>query len=197
MTGNSKSEARIGDAGTQQHTAESAPLIDNFLPDFDFFETHSITVNTSTRDGYTRMLQTDLNGSRLIRLLFRLRGMPKSFNTIENLHSLGFVKLAERHGSEIVFGMVTDSPFFQSCRTGITAQDFVNAIGPDVIRAAINFRIINTGSADVMVTTETRVQCGSNKMRDKFKFYWFVVKPFSKFIRRLMLRQIKKHIEAG
>ena len=197
MTGNSKSEARVGNPLRQRHTAESTPLIDDFLPDRDFSEVHSITVNTVAPDGYSKMLQTNLNGSRLIRLLFRLRGMPTSFNTIENLHSLGFVKLAERLGSEVVFGMVTDSPFFQSCRTDITPQDFVKAVGPEVIRAAINFRMIQTDTSNVMVNTETRVKCGSRRMRDKFKFYWFVVKPFSVFIRRLMLRQIKKNIEAG
>jgi hypothetical protein len=121
--------------------------------------------------------------------------MPLCFNTIENLRQLGFVKLAEQPGSEILYGIVTNSPIFQSIRENFTPEIFVNAAEPDTIRAVINFYVAPDGSGRTAVSTETRVACGSARMKSKFRFYWFMVKPFSKFIRRLMLRRIKSHVE--
>src|SRR5215213_4270974 len=95
-------------------------LIDKYLSTYDFNEFHYIKVNAPKTGIYERMLNCDINRSFLIRLLFRLRGMPGHLNTIEHLTKLGFIKLAEDPGREIVYGIVTDSPVFHSCQTDLS-----------------------------------------------------------------------------
>ena len=51
-------------------------LIDKYLSVYDFNEFHSIKVNALSNGMYHKMLSCDMSQSFLVRLLFRLRGMP-------------------------------------------------------------------------------------------------------------------------
>ena len=123
--------------------------------------------------------------------------MPKEIYTIEDLKRIGFVKLAEDPGREIIFGMMTDNAMFNSCRPVISASEFINQSEPKIINAVINFSVEEKGTACHIISTETRVWCGSAEIKRKFRLYWFFIKPFSQLIRKLMLRQIKKQILRG
>ena len=90
-------------------------LIDKYLSAYDFTEFHSIKVKASGNDLYNKILRCDFSRSFLIRLLFRLRGMPKHIYTIEHLTNMGFFKLDDQPGKEIVYGIVTTSPTFSCC----------------------------------------------------------------------------------
>jgi hypothetical protein len=140
------------------------------------------------------MLSCDVSRSFLIKLLFRLRGMPKHLCTIEHLTSMGFVKLDEQPGKEIVYGIVTTSPTFNCCLSNLTPVSFLQNTNDSIIKAVINFQLQDEGNSTHIISTETRVWCGSKQMRAKFGLYWFFVKPFSQLIRKSMLKQMKQQI---
>lgn len=169
-------------------------LIDKYLSAYDFNEFHSIKVNASAERSYDKMLRCDVGRSRLISLLFRLRGIPKHLHTIDHLTRMGFVKLDEEPGEEIVYGIVTTSPVFNSCQSNLSPASFLQNKDASVMKAVINFRVQDVNSLTHIISTETRVWCGSKRLKARFGAYWFFVKPFSGFIRKQMLKQIRRQV---
>ncbi|MES2331080.1 MAG: hypothetical protein V4539_15865 [Bacteroidota bacterium] len=167
-------------------------LIDKYLSVYDFKEFHSIKANGPANEIYHKMLHRDLSGATVVTLLFWLRGIPKRAYTIEGLTKMGFIKLEENPGDEIVFGIVTESPMFNGCVSISSPSLFIETKGQRIIKAVINFKVEEQGSSKCVVSTETRIWCGSWEMKSKFRAYWFFVRPFSQIIRRYMLRQIKR-----
>lgn len=168
-------------------------LIDEYLSTYDVKEIHSIGINNSMNGIYEQMLSCDIT-SPLIKFLFRIRGMPKDLRRIEDLVRLGFIKLQEQPGKEILFGMLTNNPMFNCCYPNISPSDFIQNSDSSVVKAVINFSLQKTENGNSIISTETRVWCSNKKIRSKFKLYWFFIGPFSQLIRKSMLRQIKKQI---
>jgi hypothetical protein len=121
--------------------------------------------------------------------------MPKDLTTIHDISRLGFVKLDEISGEEIVFGMITNSPTFSGCVKHVSSTQFVNDNHDNIIKAVINFSVKRESNIHHKVSTETRIWCGSKKLKSRFRIYWFFVKHFSQLIRKQMLKQMKKEIE--
>jgi hypothetical protein len=169
-------------------------LIDKYLSAYHFSEFHSIEITGFIDDIYGKMLQCDFSSSTLIKFLFRLRGTRKEVYTIEHLTKIGFIKLEEEPGKEIIFGLVTTNPMFNTCQSDITSTEFVQKSDDTIIKAVINFRLQHKGNSQHIISTETRVWCGSKRLESKFGGYWFFVKPFSQLIRRSMLKQMKHQL---
>ncbi|XAZ82172.1 hypothetical protein A6C57_27995 (plasmid) [Fibrella sp. ES10-3-2-2] len=169
-------------------------LIDKYLPAYDFNELHSITVKATATGIYDKMLGCNVSRSFLIRFLFRVRGMSKPLRAIEQLTSLGFIKLDEQPGKEIVYGMITTSPTFDCCQPNFPPASFNQYTSASIIKAVINFQLQEQNNSTHIISTETRVWCGSSQMRARFRWYWFFVKPFSQLIRRSVLKQMKAQI---
>jgi len=170
-------------------------LIDKYLPAYHFNEHHAIEVNGFVNGIYQKMLQGDFSNSFLVKFLFRLRGMPKEVYSIEHLTSMGFIKLEEEPGKEILYGMVTDNPMFNTCQSNISSKEFLQKNDGSIIKAVINFKLQDKSNSQHIISTETRVWCGSKAMKSKFKYYWFFIKPFSQLIRKSMLKQMKLQIQ--
>ncbi len=124
-----------------------------------------------------------------------LRGMPKEVYSIEHLTKMGFSKLEEEPGKEVLFGMVTDNPMFNTCQLNISSKEFLQKSDDTIIKAVINFKVQDVSNSRHIISTETRVWCGSKAMKSKFKYYWFFIKPFSQLIRKSMLQQLKMQIQ--
>lgn len=169
-------------------------LIDKYLSAYDFNEFHSIKVNAQANNIYEKMLSCDVSRSFLIKFLFRLRGMPRHLYTIQHLTHMGFVKLDEQPGKEIVYGIVTTSPTFNCCQSNVSPVSFLQIADPSIIKAVINFQLHKESNSSHVISTETRVWCGSKRMRTKFMLYWFFVKTFSQLIRKAMLKEMKYQI---
>jgi hypothetical protein len=169
-------------------------LIDKYLPAYHFNEHHAIEVNGFVSGIYQKMLHVDFSNSSLIKFLFRLRGMPKEVHSIEHLTSMGFIKLDEESGREILFGMVTANPMFSTCQSNVTSKEFIQKADATIIKAVINFKLQDKSNSRHVISTETRVWCGNKKMKSKVKYYWLFVRPFSQLIRKSMLKQMKQQI---
>lgn len=170
-------------------------LIDKYLPAYHFNELHSIEVNGFVKDIYQKMLQCDFANSSLIKFLFGLRGMPREVYSIEHLTRMGFIKLDEEPGKEILYGMVTDNPMFNTCQSNLSSKEFTQKADGNIIKAVINFKLQDKSNSQHIISTETRVWCGSKAIKSKFKYYWFFIKPFSQLIRKSMLKQMKLQIQ--
>jgi hypothetical protein len=169
-------------------------LIDKYLSAYHFSEFHSIEVNGFVDGIYGKMLKCDFSNSKLIKFLFRLRGMPKEVYSIEHLTKMGFIKLEEEPGKEMLFGMVTTNPMFNTCQSHITSAEFIQKSDNTIIKAVINFRLQDKSNSQHIISTETRVWCGSKQLKSRFSSYWFFVKPFSQLIRKNMLKQMKRQV---
>ena len=170
-------------------------LIDKYLSTYHFNELHSIEVNGFVSNIYQKMLQCDFSNSSLIKFLFILRGMPKEVYSIEHLTRMGFIKLDEEPGKEILYGMVTDNPMFNTCQSNVSSKEFLQINTGSIIKAVINFKLQNKSISQHIISTETRVWCGSKPMKSKVKYYWFFIKPFSQLIRKSMLQQMKLQMQ--
>jgi hypothetical protein len=171
-------------------------LIDKYLPAYDFNEFHSVELDSAAKDIYQKMLHCDLSNNHLIRFFFRLRGIPKELYNIDHLTKMGFIRLGEEPAREIIFGMITGNPMFNSCKPNFSPVDFLGNSDTSIIKAVINFQVQDQGNSKHTISTETRVWCGNKKLKSKFRLYWFFVKPFSQLIRKSMLRQMKRKITA-
>src|SRR5215203_384338 len=155
-------------------------LINKYLPAYDFNEFHCIKVNTPAIGIYDKMLLSDFSKARLIKFLFRLRGMSSDICQIDHLTKLGFIKLEEQKDNEIVYGYITSSPTFSCCQEIKSPSDFLSRDDSTIIKAVINFQVLCGQSSTSTISTETRVWCGSSQIRLKFRLYWFFINPFSR-----------------
>jgi hypothetical protein len=180
-------------------------LIDSFAPNPDAVETHSLAIDASREAVYRALWTADL-GSPVIKLLLGLRSLPgfvargfRSFPrsqkiTLQTLLDSGFGVLAEEPGKEIVLGVTGRfwrpvgnlSPFNRA--------DFDRPVPIGFARALWNFRVTDDAGRTILLT-ETRVACGDEASRRKFRAYWLFVRPFSGLIRLLMLRAVKRDCE--
>ena len=183
-------------------------LIDSFAPKPDAVEIHSIVINASRASVYRVLKTADLGNSIIITSLLALRSIPGYIAhpcampqnreiTVQTLMNSGFGLLAEQPGEEIVLGITgrfwrpagNVSPFNRA--------DFDRPVSAGFARGVWNFSVSEPNPGQTLLTTETRVTCGDPASRRKFLAYWLVVRPFSGLIRLIMLKSVRKVVEAG
>ena len=182
-------------------------LIDSFAPRPDAVETHSIVINAPRQTVYRALWTADLGNSLIIKSLLALRSIPGYIAhpcamphnrkiTLQTLVNSGFGLLAEKPGEEIVLGItgrfwrpaVNVSPFNRT--------DFDRPVRAGFARGVWNFSVSEQFPGQSTLTTETRVTCGDPSSRLKFLVYWLVVRPYSGLIRLIMLKSVRKIVEA-
>ncbi len=139
------------------------PLSD-WLPEYDVHERHERYIGATPERALELALRAPAAPDRIVRALFRLRGIPRT-GTIEDLAEL--LGLAERER---------------------TPASWVVAGGKSV-RIGLDFVARPDGDGAIL-STETRVQATSARSRRLFRAYWLVVGPFSALVRRRWLRAI-------
>ncbi len=167
-------------------------LIDSYLAEFDFNELHTKRIEADVSSLYPFVRHLDFNGSLLTRVLFKLRGLPLDDLTLDTMLSLGLGKiLIEEAPHEFVIGMLgTVKPI----PVPVDIENAGHYLGyqlEDSIKIAWNFYLRPIDDSTTEVSTETRVKCLGRSVRNKFRIYWFFVRPFSGLIRREMLRMIR------
>jgi hypothetical protein len=187
-------------------------LIDQFLPSFDAVESHTTIVRAPVDRVWGAIRTADFGVSPVIRFLLAARALPAMVAaprealarlrtpvdgplTLDRAFSHGFVLLGERPGRELLLGV---AGHFWKARPGVCQVDsttFTTFHEPGAAQAAWNFAIRPLVGDKTMLTTETRVRCTDAAGRGRFRVYWFVVRPFSGAIRKIVLRTIKRAAE--
>jgi len=167
-------------------------LIDKYLPEYTFSEYHEIVIDGSIETVFDMSKNFDLSKSKLIKLLFKLRGLPTNRLNLQGfIADIGFTNIEEAFPTENLIGFWV--------RTKIepitTYDDFVNNAISARIKCVWNFHLEKLNSSQTKLSTETRVLGIGRVARITFGLYWFVIKPFSGIIRKKMLQIIKQDSE--
>src|SRR5688572_1939635 len=80
-------------------------LIDEFLPEYDFEEKHSIAIRADAATVYAAARNADFGESLIVRMLLRLRGMSADALSLRNLSYSKFRILGERPARELLIGL--------------------------------------------------------------------------------------------
>lgn len=184
-------------------------LINSFAPKPDATEIHKIEISASCEVVYQALWTADIGNSSVIKGLLALRSLPSFILsrecrprahrkiTLQTLIEAGFGRLAEEPGREIVLGIT--GRFWRP--TGNTLpfkqEDFIGAVPAGLARAVWNFSVQSSAAERTILTTETRITCGDEASRMKFRAYWLLVRPFSGLIRMVMLRAIRRACEGA
>jgi hypothetical protein len=180
-------------------------LIDSFAPNPDAVETHSIVINASAKEVHSVLWTADLGGSLIIKFLMGLRSLPeiilrrgclpprKRAITLQTVIDSGFGILANQ-SEEIVLGVTGKFWRPTGNLSPFKREDFDRPVSPGLARGVWNFSVKEDSRGRTILSTETRVICGDDLSRRKFRVYWFFVRPFSGLIRRIMLRAVCRQV---
>lgn len=182
--------------------------LDEFLPEYDFNEIHSVVVKAPPEKVYMaakELLPSEI--SSIMFLLLNLRELPaklsgKSGNAawketpfLSQLPDEGFTPLADGE-NEFVFGMIEQ---FWKLSGGekvqiASPQAFVDFKETDFAKVAANL-ICKGENGGTLLCTETRIWAPDAQTRRKFAFYWRLISLGSGWIRVMWLRAIKRRAE--
>lgn len=193
-------------------------LLDDFQPQYDFTEVHTICVKASPEIAFRAILDvTPGEISIVMRLLFFLRSLPEKLANRKyaamNIHdpmlssmlNNGFIKLAEDTPHEVVFGMIVPGTIGRVWQKSSSldlrpanAQEFIKFSRPGCLRVVANLLVKDSDKpGHVIVYTESRTQAFSPQARRDFTPYWRIIRPFSGLIRIVWLKAIKRRAESA
>lgn len=166
-------------------------LIDDFLPEYQISKVHQLTIKAPADVVYKTLLTVNLGRSSLIKVLFKIRGLPYSMLTLTGMQMMGFTKLGEVPGQELLFGLAGRFWTVKGNLQPVTPASFKGFQKTGFAKAAWNFSLLEDGENHTLIKTETRIQCFDKRSFSRFRLYWFLVGPFSSLIRKRMLKIVK------
>jgi hypothetical protein len=169
-------------------------LIDEFLPEYDFSETHNIEIEATATNVFRVLNEVDLCESAIVRWLFRLRGMPTKRVTLRELRKTHFEMLGESENRELLLGLAGKFWTPTGNLQKIDSNNFRQFREKGFAKAVWNFSLDET-KGETLLTTETRIKCTDAESRRKFGFYWTFIQPFSGIVRKEMLKLVKQKAE--
>jgi len=140
--------------------------LEDWLPEYDVHERHERHVDAPPERALELALGAPAAPDRIVRLLFRLRGLQPA-GTIEELAAR--IGLVERERTSTLW-------------VGVRAR---------TVRIGIDF-VARPDAGGCVLSTETRVRASTGRARLAFRGYWLVIGPFSALIRRRWLRAIAR-----
>jgi hypothetical protein len=78
----------------------------------------------------------------------------------------------------------------------INAEDFAGFSRSGFAKVAWNFKLRVESPRSTVLSTETRIKCFGQSALWKFRVYWSLVGPFSGFMRKAILKQVKTETES-
>ena len=169
-------------------------LIDDFMPAYDFSEKHDIKIRAKAETVFRALNEVDLCESPIVHWLFRLRGLPAEKITLREMRKLCFEILGESENREIILGLAGKFWTLKGDLRQVNSSNFREFNEKGFAKAAWNFSLDESDGA-TRLTTETRIKCLDEKSRQNFGFYWTLIQPFSAWIRKEILKTIKKKAE--
>ncbi len=194
----------------EKRIAARTALLDDFLPEYQFAEFHSIRIRAPRERVFAAIRDVTANEITLFHTLTWIRrfgrpGAETILNPPPNEPILGvalrsgFMKLAEEPDLEIVLGTLVVAPpgWRPNKEKKLTPEDFKALQAPGFALAAINFRVEDAGHGETLLTTETRIYAVDASTKRKFAVYWRTIYPGSALIRVMWLRAIRRRAESG
>jgi hypothetical protein len=193
-------------------------LLDKYLPKYDFTEVHTVKIRATPEAAYKAMMEVTLpEMTGIVKFLFDLRAIPekivgrkrkalgfdKDKPVINQMLGNGFVKIEEKEPQEIVFGLIVPGAIGRVWKKSSgqnvipkNADEFFAFKDPDYLWVVANFMVEEfSNPGTVILSTESRTMALSRQAHKSFAGYWFMIRPWSGLIRRLMLRGAKRRAE--
>jgi hypothetical protein len=181
--------------------------LDDVLPEPRRLELDHIDVAVPPARAWDLVRHGDLGRSPLIVALFAIRTLPSRLaghepeamnlriDDIVSSERPGFRALAEDPGREIVIGAIgkvwqPDIPFVDV--NG--AEEFAAWNEPGYVKVAWALRVAPLGDHDARVEIEVRVSATSDDAWRRFRAYFLLVGPASRFIRRTLLADLAREL---
>lgn len=171
-------------------------LADKYLPDYHFSERHAIRIKGSVQDVFNARDDFDFGRYKLIRFLFGVRGLPSRLSK-QDMKSINFIELEKIPSKQLAIGLIGQFWKVNGNLLNFEAAEFINLHPEGFTKAVWTFCIDRAEPGITLLSTETRILCIGENARKKFRRYWFLIRPFSGLIRKIMLRGIKKIVEQG
>lgn len=181
--------------------------IDQFRPDYHFYEKHTVRVHAPSAQVMVAIQQTTSAEMPATAALMRVRGLVmrqqarvsdvmSRARILDQMTSpgAGFVVL-HRDEREIVLGMA-GRPWEGERSPRITeVSQYAPFQEPGSVKVAVNLRVDDAGDGWSLVTTETRVLGTDASGRRTMARYWRFIVPGSGLIRRQWLDAIRNRAE--
>ncbi len=182
--------------------------LDELMPQYDVKAAYSMHIEASPQRVWEEIMKADFSSLPVARRLMALRtfgrrkprtGQPRTLGSLGGSMGArgagGFLEVARVPEQEIVLAIVgrfwrPDAPVLRDWKP----EEFSILSPRDMAKAVWNFYLVPTEDATEL-STETRVQCFGQSTRFKFKLYWTLIGFFSGWIRKEMLRMIKRNSE--
>lgn len=181
----------------QRKTSGRTGLLEQYLPRYTFAHRYTTVVRCGDIGRvYAIARDVDLSQSRVIPLLFRLRGLPhQHWRARAFCAAMHWTELAQTPPSEFLIAYWRGGAGNRIRRIDHPGQ-FCDALPGATQKVGFTFRFRQIDARRVEVDTETRVLCIGARSRLAFLCYWMVIKPFSGLVRKEILRLIKREAEA-
>jgi hypothetical protein len=196
------------DAGAEP--GASHMLLDDYMPTYDVHEIHAIRIHAPPDKIYAAIQAVRISDLGVANGLIFLRSLPSLLrgNAPPSSRSLsrplfrlgpnsGFFLLAEEPAREMVIGFVGKfwKPAGSEWYRCTGPEEFLDFDQPDYAKAAWNLHIDVREQGWCRLSTETRVLGTDPESRRKFQAYWSVIYPGAAYIRRVLLKAIKRRAE--
>ncbi len=179
-------------------------LIDDYLPSFQFRESHQRTITASPMEVLNAVTTLETADDRWVNTFIWLRELPgrllsnqnASTNSEKTPFGLQNFTVLERNGDlEIVFGLVGR---FWQLNFGLIpiadAEEFKKFNEKNIPKLVFNFSTVCQENNQTLLRTETRVFCNTRSCYWRFFPYWYLIRPISGLIRQRMLKQIERTV---
>jgi hypothetical protein len=185
-----------------------APMADAYLPQYHFHERHSIdNIQATPETIISAVAAFDDEADPLLNTLLNLREWParqlSKFGIITNnlgqdRFGLDNFFLLDRSDHAIAFGLVGR---FWRPDFGLidiqSEQEFLQQGDARAAKLVLSFEVQAQSDARSSLTTETRIHCPDKLSRCLCAGYWAAIYPFSGWIRRRILEQIKQEAQTA
>jgi hypothetical protein len=182
------------------------PLLDQLVPEYEIRERHSGSVPAPADITLAAARGIAFHDSLVIRTLFALRALPGRIlgapaappvrrPILDEVIALGWRRLAEISGRQVIMGAVT-RPWRQDVQFhGLPAEEFVAFREPGYAKIVWTIEVEPAGPSSAVFSTETRVVTTDPLSRERFRRYWALLSPGILIIRYETLRLVRAEAE--
>ncbi|MFI5179311.1 MAG: hypothetical protein ACHQO8_12130 [Vicinamibacterales bacterium] len=195
---------RYGRVSDRAPGEDADPLLDHFMPDYEIVERHHVRVSAPADVVMAAACEMFLERSPIIRALFKGRALvmgsrsssgPDARPFLVQMEALGWGRLAEIPGREVVMGAVTQPWKADVVFRPVPPDTFAAFDEPEYVKIAWTLRADPAGADRSIFRTETRAVATDSTARARFRRYWSLASPGIALIRRMSLGPLKADAE--
>jgi len=174
------------------------------MPVYEVLEQRQVGIRAPAETAFASACLIDLQGSVIVRSIFKARELllggksddaRQSLGLVDQAKVWGWAVLGENPGREIAFGAVTQPWIPNPTFRAVPADDFVTFAEPNYVKIVWNVAADPIGPNESVAHTETRVIATDAIARSKFRIYWAFFSPGIILIRRVALALVKASAE--